>query len=44
MLPIDGGPLETSQLLRDPYVLVVPRGLAVRRAATAPPTLREIAG
>jgi DNA-binding transcriptional LysR family regulator len=43
MLPIDSEPLETRQLLRDPYVLVVPPGspLADR---DRPPTLREIAG
>ena len=42
MLPLDDGPLETLQLLRDPYVLVVrPESTWARRDRT--PTLREIA-
>src|SRR4051794_20702421 len=43
MLPIDAEPLETVQLLRDPYVLVVgPDSPFAEREK--PPTLREIAG
>src|SRR4051794_20094172 len=42
MLPIDLEPLETLQLLRDPYVLVVaPDSPLARR--DRPPTLRELA-
>ena len=42
MVPLPAGPFELLQLLRDPYVLVVPAEspLAVR---DRPPTLREIA-
>jgi DNA-binding transcriptional LysR family regulator len=41
-LPIDSDPLETTQLLRDPYVLVARAGspLALR---DRPPTLKELA-
>jgi molybdate transport repressor ModE-like protein len=41
-LPLVEGPFESAELLRDPYVLVVPAGseLASREA---PPTIREIA-
>src|SRR3954451_8857208 len=43
MLPIDAEPLQTEQLLRDPYVLVVgPESPFAAR--DRPPTLREIAG
>ena len=41
-LPVAGGPYETVELLHDPYVLVVPAGLATRGARSAPPTLKEI--
>jgi DNA-binding transcriptional LysR family regulator len=43
MLPIDSEPLETTQLLRDPYVLVVQPGSPLAHR-DRPPTLREIAG
>ena len=43
MLPIDSEPLETPQLLRDPYVLVVQPGSPIAHR-DRPPTLREIAG
>jgi DNA-binding transcriptional LysR family regulator len=43
MLPIDSEPLETQQLLRDRYVLVVQPSSPLA-ARERPPTLREIAG
>jgi DNA-binding transcriptional LysR family regulator len=42
MLPIEAEPLQTEQLLRDPYVLVVPTGSGLA-GRDRPPTLREIA-
>lgn len=42
MLPVLEGPFETLELLRDPYVLVVPAGSPLAAGAT-PPTLEEIA-
>jgi DNA-binding transcriptional LysR family regulator len=41
LLPIEDAPLETVELLRDPYVLVTPAGSPLGRKR---PTLREIAG
>jgi DNA-binding transcriptional LysR family regulator len=40
-LPVIGGPYETVELLRDPYVLVVPAGSPLA-ALRRPPTLKEI--
>jgi DNA-binding transcriptional LysR family regulator len=40
-LPVLGGPHETVELLRDPYVLVVPAGSALTQLKR-PPTLKEI--
>ena len=40
-LPVLGGPYETVELLRDPYVLVVPAGSPLTRLRR-PPTLKEI--
>jgi DNA-binding transcriptional LysR family regulator len=40
MLPVEDGPYETVELMRDPYVLVVPAGSPLAREA---PTLRRIA-
>jgi molybdate transport repressor ModE-like protein len=40
-LPVSGGPYETVELLRDPYVLVVPAGSPLA-ALKRPPTLKEI--
>jgi DNA-binding transcriptional LysR family regulator len=42
MVPLVPGPFEFVQLLRDPYVLVVPAGSPLARRER-PPTLREIA-
>src|SRR5919199_4281698 len=41
-LPLVDGPFAAVELLRDPYVLVVPRGSDLAKRGTAPP-LREIA-
>jgi DNA-binding transcriptional LysR family regulator len=41
-LPLVEGPFESVELLRDPYVLVVPAGSDLARRGSAPP-LREIA-
>ena len=41
LLPVGDAPLETVELLRDPYVLVVAAGSPF---ATQPPRLRELAG
>ena len=41
-LPLVEGPFESVELLRDPYVLVVPAGSELARRDT-PPTIREIA-
>ena len=41
LLPVGDAPLETVELLRDPYVLVVAAGSPF---ATEPPRLRELAG
>jgi DNA-binding transcriptional LysR family regulator len=41
LLPVGDAPLETVELLRDPYVLVVAAGSSF---ATEPPRLRELAG
>jgi DNA-binding transcriptional LysR family regulator len=41
-LPVGGGPFETVELLRDPYVLVVPAASPLA-ASTRPPSLKEIA-
>jgi DNA-binding transcriptional LysR family regulator len=41
-LPVDSAPLEEVELLRDPYVLVVPSGSPLA-ALRRPPTLKEIA-
>jgi DNA-binding transcriptional LysR family regulator len=41
MLPVPPGPFDSVQLLRDPYVLVVPAGSPLARRER-PPTLREI--
>jgi DNA-binding transcriptional LysR family regulator len=41
LLPVGDAPLETVELLRDPYVLVVAAGSSF---ATEPPLLRELAG
>ena len=41
-LPLVEGPFESVELLRDPYVLVVPAGSELARSDT-PPTIREIA-
>lgn len=41
-LPIVGGPYEAAELLRDPYVLVVPAGSPLGKLGR-PPTLKEIA-
>jgi DNA-binding transcriptional LysR family regulator len=41
-LPLTEGPFESIELLRDPYVLVVPSDSALARRGTAP-TLRELA-
>lgn len=40
-LPVDGGPFETVELLRDPYVLLVPTGSPLS-ALKRTPTLKEI--
>ena len=40
-LPVIGGPYETVELLRDPYVLVVPAGSPLTELKR-PPTLKEI--
>jgi molybdate transport repressor ModE-like protein len=40
-LPVAAGPYETVELLRDPYVLVVPAGSPLA-ALKRPPTLKEI--
>jgi DNA-binding transcriptional LysR family regulator len=40
-LPVAGGPYESVELLRDPYVLVVPAGSPLA-ALKRPPTLKEI--
>jgi DNA-binding transcriptional LysR family regulator len=42
-LPLVEGPFESEELLRDPYVLVVPSGSELAERGSAPP-LREIAG
>ena len=42
MLPIPSGPFGSAQLLRDPYVLVVPADSPLARR-DRPPTLKEIA-
>jgi DNA-binding transcriptional LysR family regulator len=42
LLPVVDAPLETDELLRDPYVLVVPAGSPLATADPLPP-LREIA-
>jgi DNA-binding transcriptional LysR family regulator len=42
MVPVPEGPLEFVQLLRDPYVLIVPADSPLARR-DRPPTLREIA-
>jgi len=42
LLPVVDAPLETMELLRDPYVLVAPAGSPFAEAATTP-RLREIA-
>jgi DNA-binding transcriptional LysR family regulator len=41
-LPVPAGPFQTIELLRDPYVLVVPSGSPLA-ATTRPPSLKEIA-
>lgn len=41
-LPVERGPLEELELLRDPYVLVVPAGSPLA-ALKRPPTMKEIA-
>jgi DNA-binding transcriptional LysR family regulator len=41
-LPLEGGPYEAVELLRDPYVLVVPAGSPLSELER-PPTLKEIA-
>jgi len=41
-LPVPAGPYETVELLRDPYVLVVPAGSPLAELRR-PPTLKEIA-
>jgi molybdate transport repressor ModE-like protein len=41
-LPLVEGPFESVELVRDPYVLVVPAGSELARRDT-PPTIREIA-
>lgn len=41
-LPLRGGPFDTVELLRDPYVLVVPAGSPLA-ASTRVPSLKEIA-
>jgi DNA-binding transcriptional LysR family regulator len=43
LLPVVDAPLETDELLRDPYVLVVPAGSPLATADPLPP-LRKIAG
>jgi DNA-binding transcriptional LysR family regulator len=40
-LPVEGGPYETLELLRDPYVLLVPKGSPLA-AGKRTPTLKEI--
>jgi DNA-binding transcriptional LysR family regulator len=42
-LPIDSDPLETTQILRDPYVLVARAGSPLARR-DRPPALKELAG
>jgi DNA-binding transcriptional LysR family regulator len=42
-LPLPEGPFESAEVLRDPYVLIVPAGSDMSRRDTAPP-LRELAG
>jgi DNA-binding transcriptional LysR family regulator len=42
-LPLPEGPFEWEEILRDPYVLVVPAADELARRETAPP-LRELAG
>ena len=41
MLPMNEAPLEAAQLLVDPYVLIVPAGLAARRARQAAVAARD---
>ncbi len=43
MLPIDEGPFECAELMRDPYVLLVPAGSPLARRGK-PATRRDIAG
>lgn len=43
MLPVEEGPFETVELMRDPHVLVVPSDSPFARRAK-PPSLREVAG
>jgi len=42
VLPISAGPIETTELLRDPYVLVTQAGSPLARRRT-PPSFRDIA-
>jgi DNA-binding transcriptional LysR family regulator len=42
-LPLPDGPFEWNEILRDPYVLVVPKGDRLAQRESAPP-LRELAG
>lgn len=42
MLPLEDGPLDAIELLRDPYLLVVAAGSPLARA-TQPPSLAEVA-
>lgn len=42
MLPVETGPFETVELMRDPHVLVVPADSALARRRR-PPSLREVA-
>jgi len=42
-LPLTEGPFDSVELLRDPYVLVVPAGSELADRGT-PPSLREVAG
>jgi DNA-binding transcriptional LysR family regulator len=42
-LPLPDGPFEWNEILRDPYVLVVPKDDPLARRESAPP-LRELAG
>jgi DNA-binding transcriptional LysR family regulator len=43
MLPVGQGPVETAELLQDPYVLVAPAGSELARRGRAP-SLRELSG